>query len=204
MADPFSWASAGAASAGAASSSAAAAGAAAAATANAAATATGVTATTTATTAASLASYASIAASLASAGLAIAGSSRNAALQRAQAGQQELQARQELIRGQQQSNELRDRLLRTLAAQNARFAAAGISIDSGTPMTLAEEAQRQANVELGLVSGNSASRSAQAMMQAGLLSEAADFTQAGGLVSGGINLLDTYDRWQRRQPGTVR
>lgn len=60
------------------------------------------------------------------------GQAESAAL-RFQARNQELQAKQQELKGRKEALAIRDSLRRTLAAQNAAFAARGIQIGSGTP-----------------------------------------------------------------------
>ena len=88
--------------------------------------------------------------SLASAGLSIYGGYQQASTLRQQAALQDFDARQELLTGQQQSNRIRETLLRALATQNATYGAAGIDVGSGSPITVAQDTMEQADRELDI------------------------------------------------------
>jgi hypothetical protein len=164
-----------------------------------------------------VAPYAGIASALASAGLTVMGSQQQAATARLQAGQQASQAaqadfaaRQEVLRGQAQANQVRQALLQTLAAQNARYSAAGLALE-GTPETVANETIAQAERELGMATTNATIRSEQSRMQASLLRDSADwtrqgasFTETAGAIGAGVNLFDRVDRITSRRSGTTR
>lgn len=63
-------------------------------------------------------------------------------------------ARQALIQGTEESNALRDKLIKTLAAQNAAFAASGVSLDSGSPVDVGQQTVSDAERELRISRSN--------------------------------------------------
>jgi hypothetical protein len=164
----------------------------------------GATAAAGTSTLATIGTAATIASTLAGVGMQVLATQRQAAVQRGQAASADFAARQELIRGQQQGNALRDSLLRTLAGQRARFAASGLEADDGSAGNLQDQTAAQADRELTVQDANSVIRSEENRTRASLLTDGADFTQAGGAVRAGVNLFDAYDRYSARQPGTVR
>lgn len=157
----------------------------------------------TASTLGTIASYASIASALAGAGLTVLGANRNAANQNMQADQQRIAAEQELLRGRVQQLNLRSQLARTLASQNARYAAAGLTLE-GTPETVAAETTRQAEREFTTVDINATTKAIQDQRQARLLDDSADYTRDIGYATAGVNLLTAADRAYARTPGTIR
>lgn len=129
--------------------------------------------------------------------------SRNqAAAQRGAAARADFDARQELIRGQQQSQQLRENLLRTLSAQRARFAGAGLATDDGTPQGLQDQAREDAERELGIVNANATIRSGQQRSQAKAFRNAAGIAATSGALSAGLSLFDTVDSYAQRMAGT--
>jgi hypothetical protein len=78
----------------------------------------------------------------------IMGGGQEAAVYKAQAKQSELAARTEELKGRDQANKIRDSLRATLASQNAAFAARGISLNSGTPLNLANQSKTQASMDI--------------------------------------------------------
>jgi hypothetical protein len=154
------------------------------------------------------------AAAITSAGLGVAGAQQAAASQRMQARVQQGQAQQaqfaaqqETLRGFQQSLALREQLSRVLAAQNARYAAAGLTLD-GTPETVADATRTVAERELALNDANTTIRSEQIRTQSNLLSSqadatgrGADFTSWAGTIGAGVNLFDSLDRQAARRAG---
>lgn len=133
-------------------------------------------------------------AGLASAGLAISGARQQAAGMRVQAQQQDLLVKQEELRGREQANQVREALLRTLATQRAQYAAAGIALDGGTPQTVADASAYEAERELAIAAGNTASRAGAGALNARLLRERATSTSRAGIISGGLSLFDAADR----------
>lgn len=85
---------------------------------------------------------------------------------KAQAKQQQLQARAEEIKGKQQANAIRENLRRTIASQNAAFAARGISPQSGTPVVLGRESRAAAMNDIDIARFNSDIASMQGYAQA--------------------------------------
>jgi hypothetical protein len=181
--------------------------------------ATASTAATAASTAAAASAtpwlaYASIAAALTSAGLGVAGAQQTASAQRMQARVQQGQAQQgqfaanqETLRGMQQSLAMREQLSRVLAAQNARYASAGLTLD-GTPETVANETRAVAERELALLDANTTIRREQMRTGASLLASqadatgmGADFTSWAGTIGAGVNLFDSLDRQATRRAG---
>lgn len=74
----------------------------------------------------------------------IMGGSQQNAVYKAQAKQSELAARAEELKGRDQADKIRRNLQSTLASQNAAFAARGISLSSGTPLSLGNVSRTQA------------------------------------------------------------
>jgi len=70
------------------------------------------------------------------------------AIYKAQAKQSELSARTEELKGRDQASKIRDSLRATLASQNAAFAARGISLSGGTPMSIANQSKTQASRDI--------------------------------------------------------
>jgi hypothetical protein len=163
----------------------------------------GATAGSVGTTLGAIANYASIASSLAGVGLGVLSSNRQATGQRNQAGDARAAAEREQLRGRVQSLNLRAQLARTLASQNARYAAAGLTLE-GTPENVAEQTQLQAEREFSVQDLNTATRTADNLNRANLLDDSADVTEATGYATAGVNLFGAADRFAQRQPGTVR
>jgi hypothetical protein len=171
-------------------------------------------ASTAAATATPWLAYASIAAALTSAGLGVAGAQQSASAQRMQARVQQGQAQQgqfaadqEMLRGLQQNLALREQLARVLAAQNARYASAGLTLD-GTPETVADNTRAVAERELQLLDANTTIRREQLRTGASLLASqadatgmGADFTSWAGSIGAGVNLFDNLDRQAARRAG---
>ena len=76
------------------------------------------------------------------------------ATSKAEAKQNEFNARQEEIRGLEESNSIKMDVARALASANARGAASGVSISSGSPVNAQKEALRDANNALSTVGTN--------------------------------------------------
>jgi hypothetical protein len=158
--------------------------------------------------------YASIAAALTSAGLGVAGTQQSANAQRmqsrvqqGQAQQGQFAANQETLRGLQQSLAMREQLAKVLAAQNARYASAGLTLD-GTPETVADATRTVAERELALADANTTIRREQMRTGASLLASqadasgmGADFTSYAGTIGAGVNLFDNLDRQAARRAG---
>ena len=71
-----------------------------------------------------------------------------------EARQYELNVRAEEVRDQEEANEIKRDVARALASSNARGAASGISISSGSPVQAQQEALTDANNALSTVSTN--------------------------------------------------
>ncbi len=95
------------------------------------------------------------------------GSAQNAQAEY-QAKQAEFAARQEEVRGKQEANSIRSDIARALASSNARGAASGISISSGSPVTAQKEALRDADSALSTAGTNAKLRAEQQRVQAQL------------------------------------
>ena len=135
--------------------------------------------------------------------------SNQAALMRIQARQGELAARGEELRGQAEAQSVRETLLRTLAAQQARYAAAGLVLGEGTPLTLEEEAQTEAERQLEVIRTNAQLNAesrrigaANTEARALLLTDQAAFARIAGPLSAAATLAEGGARWWARQPGT--
>ena len=156
----------------------------------------------------------SAAGTVASAGLGVASAQQSANAQRMQARVQQGQAQQgqfaadqEVLRGLQQSLAMREQLAKVLAAQNARYASAGLTLD-GTPETVANATRTVAERELALADANTTIRREQMRTGASLLSSqadatgmGADFTSWAGSIGAGVNLFDHLDRQAARRAG---
>lgn len=130
-----------------------------------------------------------------------------ARVQQGQAQQGRFAADQETLRGLQQNLALREQLSRVLAAQNARYASAGLTLD-GTPETVADNTRTVAERELALLDANTTIRREQLRTGASLLSSqadatgmGADFTSWAGTIGAGVNLFDNLDRQAARRAG---
>jgi hypothetical protein len=135
---------------------------------------------------------------LASAGLQVASGNQQAAGLNAQRQQAELEAQQEIIRGKQEGNQLRERLLAAAAAQNAIFGASGLDMGSGTPADIAAETSAEADRELDVIRTNADIRAGSARGRAGQAGLAATAAQQGGYIRAGSSLFDFVDRRARR------
>lgn len=132
-----------------------------------------------------------------------------AALMQVQARQGEVQAQAEELRGQQAALDTRERLLRVLAAQNARYLAAGLAIGEGTPEAVAEDSAAAAERELDIIRTDTVLRAETARIGAATAREMSRVQASAGRVSllaGAGGALATlgegaaraYDRWPGR------
>lgn len=133
-----------------------------------------------------------------------------AALMRVQARQSEMAARGEELRGQAEAQGVRETLLRTLAAQQARYSAAGVALGEGTPLTIEQEAQAEAERQLEVIRTqtalNAESRrigAANAETRALLLADQAAFARLAGPLSAGATLAEGGMRAWDRLPGST-
>lgn len=76
------------------------------------------------------------------------------ALHESEARMNRFNAKQEEIRGLEEANEIRRDVARAIASSNARGAASGIDISSGSPLKASEEALRDANDALSTAGTN--------------------------------------------------
>jgi hypothetical protein len=134
-----------------------------------------------------------------------------AALEAVRARQQELEARSIEQRGTAEALNVRENLLRTLAAQNARYAAAGLALGDGTPQTVAEETAADAERELDIVRTNTAVAAesarmgaAQTQARAQLLRSQAGWTQTAGMIGAAATGLTGAARLLDRMPGRAQ
>lgn len=155
-------------------------------------------------TAAIVGAVATVASTAAGVAMQYAGSQRQAAVMRGQSQQADFAAEQERIRGFEQSNQLRESLLRTLASQRSRYAASGLVADEGTALSLQEQTAARAERELTIQDSNSTIRAEQQRSQASLLDDSADWTATGGTINAGVNLFSAFDRYAQRQAGTTK
>jgi hypothetical protein len=164
---------------------------------------------------AAAAPYLATAATVAGAGLTFAQAQQQAGAARVQAAQariagrqQQIAAQGEEVRGQSAALDLREGLLRTLASQRARYAAAGVALGEATPATLEDATVLDAERQLAMLDANTrlsaASRrlgGAGSDISAGLLSDQASsiaalapISAAVGGARDGINLFNALDR----------
>lgn len=73
-----------------------------------------------------------------------------------QARWEEIRARQEQIKGMQEANAIKEDLVKNIASANARGAASGIDITSGSPVTAVQQATQDANDAMSLAKANAA------------------------------------------------
>ncbi len=122
----------------------------------------------------------------------------NSAMMKGQARDTELQGKAEYIQGLQEANDARDRLLKTLAQQNAAAGAGGISLESGSVERGRElafqEGDRQIDAARETGIGARDSRNAQA---AGLKLSAKS-ERTAGVARGAAGLMNAYDRQSKR------
>lgn len=166
---------------------------------------------------ASAAPYVTAAASVAGAGLTILSAQRQAASFQSQARQSDFQARQadfqaqqETLRGRQQVNQINAARQRVIAAQSARYAAAGIVLDDGTPMDVADATTAEAERQTTIATGNATISAANATIagedrriRSAQLRDAADTTTATSYLNAGFSMFDLVDRSLARVPGTT-
>lgn len=98
----------------------------------------------------------------------IAGASAAKGQSAIQARQAELTARSEEVRGQEEANAIKRDVARALASSNARGAASGIDISSGSPVTAQKEALSDANNALSTAGTNAKLRAETARIRSSL------------------------------------
>lgn len=105
-----------------------------------------------------------------------------------QAKYAELQAEQAHVQGVQQTNDVRERLLRTLAQNRAAGASSGVGSTSGTVVAGMDEARAQANRELSVVKGDARLTELGLRRTASDLKGQAKVTNYGTAIIGGMGL----------------
>lgn len=106
-----------------------------------------------------------------------------------QAGQYDFAASQARLQGEEQSNNLRRELLKNLASSNARFAAGGISLSSGTPMQAQIISRGNAQRDIQQVQNNAASVSTAYRGNAAVSRASGRIARSKGLFDTGVTLL---------------
>lgn len=126
------------------------------------------------------------------------------------AGQADFAASQEELAGRASAVQVQQQLAKTLAAQNARYAGAGIALDTGTPATVAGATTDEGNAQLAITRGNATIRAGdqtiraqQMRQQAALLKQKSDLASASGWLNFGGTLFDYADKALSRTPGSV-
>ena len=129
-----------------------------------------------------------------------AGLKYQASTERSAAAQETFAAQQELLKGRSDALGIRQTLMQTLAAQNARYAAFGIALDAGAPATAAEVSTTNAETATTMAKSNAALAAEQRRLRAGqLLTQARYTTNAAttaktmGYVKGGMQLLQNSE-----------
>lgn len=127
-----------------------------------------------------------------------------------QAQQGQLQARSVEQQGQAAALDVRDTLLRTLSAQQARYAAAGIVLGEGTALTLEEQVQQEGDRQLdtlrvntGLAAESARIGAANQGARTALLADQARFAALAGPIGAATTLADGYLRSQARSAGRI-
>lgn len=129
-------------------------------------------------------------------GLQIAGGFQQANALRSQADMEKFNARSEEIAGMQAANATRQRLLETLAAQNAAYAASGAALD-GTPQDVMVQTQSDGERELSIMRSQTAMNAGARRMQAGIYGQQATSAIVQGFGRAAGTLFDYVDRRDR-------
>ena len=106
--------------------------------------------------------------------------------------------RQEALKGRQETVSIRDRLIRTLARNNAAAGASGIDLSSGSVRGGIEGAIRSANREISVTRSNAALKRAARLTQARQLRLEAKAARARGSQDVFFGLLDHFQRSGQR------
>lgn len=107
-----------------------------------------------------------------------------------------------MLRGRADAANTRSQLLRDIAAQNARYAGAGIVLDeNGTPAAVAEASRQEAERQLTIGDTNATIRAETRRAEATAMRTRADSTQLGGYLSAGGSIFDYATRAVARLPG---
>lgn len=122
----------------------------------------------------------------------------NSQMLKGQARDSELQGKAEYVQGLQDANEARERLLKTLAQQNAAAGAGGLSLEGGSIERGRELAFQEGNRQIDSAKkGASNARDAREAQGAGLRLSARSERTAGA-ARGAVGLLNAYDRSTKR------
>jgi len=117
----------------------------------------------------------------------IAGASAASSQSKLEARQAEFNARQEEVRGLEEANAIKQDVARAIASANARGAASGISISSGSPVKASQEALRDANNALSTVGTNAKLRAETERVRAQIArSQGRNAVRSGALQSASI------------------
>lgn len=130
---------------------------------------------------------------LGSVGLTVGGAMSQAAAMRSQAEWQEFDAGQEELRGEQEANQVRRAMLRTLASNNAGRAASGVAV-GGSADDVDAEIMADAERELDVTRANTEARAASTRAAAQNTRGSATSTLLGGVGSAAGSLFDYVDR----------
>jgi len=155
---------------------------------------------------------------LLSVGTGIVGAINQSNQQQAQAEMARLQAQSgmitaemEMVKGQLEANRIRETLMKTLASQRARYASAGIVLDSGTPSTVAEQTTEEADRETEVAQTSAGMRAASLRIaalnqeaRASLLDDQADWTLIGGIGGALTRGISSTSRLADLLPGTPK
>lgn len=133
---------------------------------------------------------------LVSGGLQIAGGFQQANALRSQAEMERFNARSEEIAGMQAANATRQRLLETLAAQNAAYAASGATLE-GTPQDVMAQTQSDGERELSILRSQTTMNAGARRMQAGIYGQQATGAIVQGFGRAAGTLFDYVDRRDR-------
>lgn len=122
-----------------------------------------------------------------------------------QAQDENMQAKEETIRGQQQSNQIMDNMVQTIAAQRLAFAGNGMDLNFGTPVSDAASTQKLAENQKGITDNNAALAAATRRKQSyALQTEAANtlssgyMSQAGDIGRGVVGAYNTNATFVQR------
>ena len=120
-------------------------------------------------------------------------------------------AEMEILRGEQEANKIRENLMKTLSSQRARYAGAGIVLDSGTPATVAEDAMATADRETQVVETNAGMKASAARIaalnasaRADMLDSQADWTLVSGVAGSVIKGATGLARLGDTLPGSAK
>lgn len=147
----------------------------------------------TATTLSTVASVLSPALSIVSAAGQISSGMQQSSIYKAQAQQYQLAAKQEELRGREQADRIRRSLQANLASQNAIFGARGISIKSGTPVTLARKSMTEAGADIEAAMFNAGQGAGTLRSQAAQSKISASSAKMAGFTGAATSLYGNKD-----------